>query len=73
MEHLVHGIEHHVRVHPNPFLVAGHTHLMIICRHLKVSETFVYVPPKMFAVFAKCGIEMPPKDDSKPVNKNKII
>ena len=46
---------------------------MIICRHLEVSKTFIYMPPKMFAVFAKHGIEMLPKDGVKPVNENQII
>ena len=46
---------------------------MIICRHLEVRETFVYVPPKMLAVSAKCGAEMLPKDDVKPVNENQVI
>ena len=73
MEHLIHGIKHHVRVCPSPFLVAGHAHLMIICRCLEVSETFVYLPPKMLAVIAKCSIQTLPKDGSKPVNKNQII
>ena len=45
VEHLIHGIEHHVRACSSPFLVAGCAHLTIICRHLEVSETFVYMPP----------------------------
>ena len=72
VKHLIHGIEHHVRVHPNPFQDAGHAHLLIICRHLKICETFFDVPPKMLVVFAKHGIEVLPKDGSKPVKKNQI-
>ena len=73
MKHLIHGIEYHARVCPSPFLVAGHAHLAIICKHLKICETFVYVPPKILTVFAKCGFEAPLKDGSKPAKKNQII
>ena len=73
VRHFVHSIEHHARVHPSPFLDAGHAHLSIICRHLEICKTFVDMPQKMLIVFAKCGIEVPPKDGSKPVKKNQII
>ena len=73
VKHLIHGMEHHARAHPSPFLVAGHAPLVIICRCLKISAIFVYMPPKMLSVFAKCGIEALPKDGSKPANKNQII
>ena len=46
---------------------------MIICRCLKVRETFVCVPPMMLTVFAKHGVKMSLKDGVKPVNKNQII
>ena len=72
MEHLIHGIEHNVRAHPSPLLDAGCACLTIKCRHLEICETFIDVPPKMLIVFAKCGIEAPPKDGSKPVKKNQI-
>ena len=72
VEHLIHGIEHHVGMHPSP-LVTGYTHLMIICRHLKVGNTFIYMPPKILTVPAKCGVEAPLKDGVKPVNENQII
>ena len=73
VEHLIHGIEHHARAHPHPFLVAGCTCFTIICRHLEVGETFIYVPPKMLIVFAQRSVGTPPKDGAKPVNKNQII
>ena len=72
VKHLIHGVEHHARACPSPFLDAGHACLSIISRHLKICETFIDVPPKMLVVFAKHGIEAPPKDGSKPVKKNQI-
>ena len=52
-------------------MVTGRTHLPIICRHLEVSEIFIYVPPKMLAVSAKSSMEALPKDGVKPVNENR--
>ena len=73
MKNLIHGIKHHVRACPSPFLDAVCACLSIICRHLEICETFIDVPPKMLIVFAKRGIEVPAKDGSKPVKKNQII
>ena len=73
VKRLVHGIEHHVRACPGPFLDAGCAHLSIICRCLEICETFIDMHLKMLVVFAKRGIEAPPKDGSKPAKKNQII
>ena len=72
-EHLIHGIEHHMGAHPIPFQVTWCTHLTIICRHLKVSKIFIYMPPKMPAVSAKHGIEALSEDGVKCVNENQVI